>query len=50
MIEKLWERAGMTCALRHGAFRAPNGFVSYKESAICGYARRIRKTCGEAES
>ena len=31
MIEKLWEHAGMTCALRHGAFNAPCGYVLVPE-------------------
>ena len=28
MILKEWQHAGMTCALRHGAFDAPCGYVA----------------------
>lgn len=31
MIDKVWERAGMTCVLRHGAFGAPCGYVIVPE-------------------
>jgi len=30
-IIKEWEHAGMTCALRHGAFDAPCGYVAVPE-------------------
>lgn len=31
MIERMWEHAGMVCALRHGAFGAPCGYVFVPE-------------------
>lgn len=31
MIERMWEHAGMTCALRYGAFDAPCGYVIVPE-------------------
>lgn len=31
MIERIWEHAGMRCALRHGAFDAPCGYVFVPE-------------------
>lgn len=31
MTERIWEHAGMTCALLHGAFGAPCGYVFVPE-------------------